>query len=136
MAVDLAVDAMLSCELVSSLGETKEGASLWLGRRASGEGVGKEAEAEDRQIMVQPRQGLLRPRPLRSLHTHGSTHVVTFLHAPLNGWCTSHRMHDSVRDSCLFGCAGSSDSLGHHVRCIDLSASRTFPVWATPLSEG
>lgn len=38
----------------------------------------------------------------------------------LNGWTTSDRMHDRVRDDCLLGCAGAPDSLKHYISCTGL----------------
>lgn len=46
--------------------------------------------------------------------------AVKLLRAPLNWQCASHRMHDSVRDGCLFGCAAAADRLEHYVRCVPL----------------
>ena len=35
----------------------------------------------------------------------------------LNGWATSHRMHEDVVHDCLLGCQGAADSLNHYVVC-------------------
>jgi len=35
----------------------------------------------------------------------------------LNGWATSHRMHEEVVHGCLLGCRGECDSLKHYVMC-------------------
>jgi len=35
----------------------------------------------------------------------------------LNGWATSHRMHEDIILDCLLGCKGFPDSLSHYVFC-------------------
>ena len=35
----------------------------------------------------------------------------------LNGWVTSHRMHEPVLHDCLLGCVGKPDDLRHYVQC-------------------
>ena len=35
----------------------------------------------------------------------------------VNSWATSHRFHEAVRLSCLFGCDGAKDSMNHYVMC-------------------
>jgi len=35
----------------------------------------------------------------------------------LNGWATSHRMHEDVILGCLLGCNDASDSMSHYVIC-------------------
>lgn len=38
--------------------------------------------------------------------------AITSLRTPLSWWCTSRRVHDSLRDSCLSGCMEARDCLG------------------------
>ena len=35
----------------------------------------------------------------------------------LNGWCTSHRLHESVQLPALCGCHNEIDSLDHYIIC-------------------
>lgn len=52
-------------------------------------------------------------------HAHGLSPrcAVTFLRGPLNLWCMWHCMHDTTKDTCLYGCEGQPDSLSHYLRC-------------------
>ena len=44
----------------------------------------------------------------------------------LNGWATSHRMHeDSILD-CVLGCKNAADSLNHYVHCPHLFAIQRY----------
>ena len=38
----------------------------------------------------------------------------------LNGWCTSHRLHETIRMPCLFWCTGCTDSFSHCTKCLRL----------------
>ena len=45
----------------------------------------------------------------------------------LNGWATSHRMHEDHALGCLFGCGdGSMDSMNHYIHCPHLLAFQSF----------
>ena len=52
--------------------------------------------------------------------------VVKTVKTWLNGWATSHRMHEDVVHDCLFGCSGALDSLNHYVMCPHLFALQRF----------
>ena len=49
----------------------------------------------------------------------------------LNGWITSHRMHESTMHSCLLGCPDQPDKLAHYVMCSRIFAAVKFLVPAT-----
>ena len=51
---------------------------------------------------------------LRQLKKYECVHVIKTW---ANSWSTSHRFHEPVRYSCLFGCTDARDSLQHYVRC-------------------
>ena len=38
----------------------------------------------------------------------------------IGGWTTSHRMHESTRMHCIFGCRGEADDLQHYLNCAPL----------------
>ena len=42
---------------------------------------------------------------------------MAWLKTITNAWCTSSRMHESVRLPCIFGCKDSADRLDHYVGC-------------------
>ena len=44
----------------------------------------------------------------------------------LNGWATSHRMHEDCTHDCLLGCSGELDSLTHYIHCPHLFAFQKF----------
>ena len=44
----------------------------------------------------------------------------------LNGWATSHRMHEDHALDCLFGCKDAADSMNHYVFCPHLFAFQKF----------
>jgi len=44
----------------------------------------------------------------------------------LNGWATSHRMHEDVIHDCLLGCHGQIDSLSHYINCPHLFALQRY----------
>ena len=44
----------------------------------------------------------------------------------LNGWATSHRMHEDILLPCLLGCATGEDSLRHYVMCPHMFAFWRF----------
>ena len=44
----------------------------------------------------------------------------------LNGWATSHRMHEDHALDCLFGCKDAADSMGHYVFCPHLCAFQAY----------
>ena len=44
----------------------------------------------------------------------------------LNGWATSHRMHEDSRLDCTLGCGNASDSLNHYVFCAHLFAFQRY----------
>ena len=46
----------------------------------------------------------------------------------LNGWVTSHRMHEPNLLPCIFGCAGEQDTLSHYVMCSRVFAAAKFVV--------
>ena len=75
------------------------------------------------------------------INTDGMTHVdlaLTILKAAgghialkviktwLNGWVTSHRMHETPVLPCLFGCCGEKDTLKHYVMCPHIYAFQRF----------
>ena len=43
--------------------------------------------------------------------------VFTILRSWANGWTTSHRMHEHLKQECLFGCADANDDLAHYLCC-------------------
>jgi len=59
-------------------------------------------------------QGLSGSRAIRVLKTW------------LNGWATSHRMHEDPVLDCLLGCDGAKDSFPHYVMCPHLFAFVSF----------
>ena len=44
----------------------------------------------------------------------------------LNGWATSHRMHEPQLLGCLLGCEGQPDKLSHYVHCPRVFAAAKF----------
>ena len=46
----------------------------------------------------------------------------------LNGWVTSHRMHEPQLLGCLLGCEGQPDKLSHYVQCPRVYAAATFVI--------
>jgi len=44
----------------------------------------------------------------------------------LNGWATSHRMHEDHVLPCLLGCNNAQDSLNHYIHCPHLFAMQRF----------
>ena len=44
----------------------------------------------------------------------------------LNGWVTSHRMHEDPILPCLLGCRGQSDTLEHYIMCPHVYAIQRF----------
>ncbi len=44
----------------------------------------------------------------------------------LNGWATSHRMHEDNVHCCLLGCRDEQDSLNHYIHCPHLFALQRF----------
>ena len=44
----------------------------------------------------------------------------------LNGWATSHRMHEDPILPCLFGCKDHRDSLPHYVMCPNIYAFQRY----------
>ena len=47
-----------------------------------------------------------------------STHIaMCTIKTYTNGWCTTHRFHESVRLPCIFGCQGPIDTLAHYATC-------------------
>lgn len=50
--------------------------------------------------------------------------AFTTTHAYVASWRTSHRMPDARKDSCVFGCDGAEDTLGHYLVCSALLGSR------------
>jgi hypothetical protein len=44
----------------------------------------------------------------------------------LNGWATSHRMHEDETHVCLLGCPDAVDSLTHYIHCPHLFAMQKF----------
>ena len=44
----------------------------------------------------------------------------------LNGWATSHRMHEDPILECVLGCKDAPDSLSHYISCPHLFALRRF----------
>ena len=46
----------------------------------------------------------------------------------LNGWVTSHRMHEPTLHTCLLGCADEPDALRHYVCCPRVYAAAKFVV--------
>ena len=44
----------------------------------------------------------------------------------LNGWATSHRMHEDPMLDCILGCKNAPDSMNHYVFCPHLFAFQRF----------
>jgi len=44
----------------------------------------------------------------------------------LNGWATSHRMHEDIVLKCLLGCNAADDSLSHYVFCPHMYAFQRY----------
>ena len=55
-----------------------------------------------------------------------SSDSLKILKTWLNGWVTSHRMHEDTLHNCLLGCSGQPDSLAHYVQCPHLFALQRF----------
>ena len=54
-------------------------------------------------------------------------HIATkVLKTWLNGWATSHRMHEEITLHCVLGCAGAPDSLNYYVFCPHMYAFQKF----------
>ena len=49
----------------------------------------------------------------------------------LNGWITSHRMHEDLLHECLLGCPDQADKLAHYVMCPRIYATALFFVSST-----
>jgi hypothetical protein len=43
--------------------------------------------------------------------------IFTIIRSWANGWTTTHRMHEPVKLTCLFGCTGCKDELRHYLEC-------------------
>lgn len=55
----------------------------------------------------------------------------------LNGWTTSHRMHEPFLRSCIFGCVDAHDDLCHYVQCEALwtAVGNASGVFSSSLAE-
>ena len=54
-------------------------------------------------------------------------HIATkVLKTWLNGWATSHRMHEEIALHCVLGCVDAPDSLNHYVLCPHMYAFQKF----------
>ena len=42
---------------------------------------------------------------------------IAWLKTVTNAWCTSHRMHETNKLNCIFGCRTSPDRLDHYITC-------------------
>ena len=46
--------------------------------------------------------------------------TLCWLKTLCNGWCTSYRMHEPIKLTCVFGCSGEKDNLQHYLLCRNL----------------
>ena len=61
------------------------------------------------------------------LLTEADKHVgLKVLKTWLNGWATSHRMHEEHTLKCVLGCQNEIDSLDHYIHCPHLFAFQRF----------
>ena len=42
---------------------------------------------------------------------------IAWIKTVTNAWCTSHRMHETNKLNCIFGCRTSPDRLDHYITC-------------------
>jgi len=61
-----------------------------------------------------------------TLQSLSGSQAIRILKTWLNGWATSHRMHEDPVLDCLLGCDGAKDSLPHYVMCPHLFAFVSF----------
>ena len=69
---------------------------------------------------------------LACLKSIGSSHAMRVVKSWLNGWATSHRMHEDPQLDCLLGCSDAKDSLSHYVMCPHLYALLKYFCDETP----
>ena len=43
--------------------------------------------------------------------------ALAWLKTVTNAWCTTTRMHEPIKFSCIFGCTQEKDHLGHYLQC-------------------
>ena len=72
----------------------------------------------DTQLLAASLNGLARP-----------SDRFKILKTSLNGWCTSHRLHETLIMPCLFGCPNCSDSFQHYTRCRRLQQLVAYLTW-------
>ena len=45
---------------------------------------------------------------------------IAWIKTVTNAWCTSHRVHETNKLNCIFGCRSSPDRLDHYITCTSL----------------
>jgi len=65
---------------------------------------------------------------IKTLRKAGGHIVLKVLKTWLNGWVTSHRMHEDPILPCLLGCRDQKDTLKHYIMCSHMYAFQRFLV--------
>ena len=65
--------------------------------------------------------GVISPRDVRDAlecakHVNHCT-AISWLKTATNAWCTSHRMHETNKLTCIFGCSDLPDRIDHYIIC-------------------
>ena len=63
---------------------------------------------------------------IKTLKKSGGHIVLKVLKTWLNGWVTSHRMHEDPILPCLLGCRDQKDTLKHYIMCPHVYAFERF----------
>ena len=63
---------------------------------------------------------------LAALKNIGGNCATKVIKTWLNGWATSHRMHEDIVLPCVLGCSVGSDSLNHYVNCPHMYAFQNY----------
>jgi len=66
------------------------------------------------------------PDALSQLENTRGHVAIKVLKTWLNGWATSHRMHEDTLLQCVLGCKDAPDSLNHYVFCPHMCAFQKF----------
>ena len=65
-------------------------------------------------------------KALAVLKRTGGSCAMRVVKSWLNGWATSHRMHEDCVLPCVLGCSDGIDSMSHYVHCPHMYAVQSF----------